>query len=178
MVARKRALVDASNTGHKSQDSTPTKPPTAPLNLKSGLILKLSLLLLRPYLSLIFHHYKIERDVKKSILVNVGFSLAGFFVTRKMITVASNTSSSAIFLATILTRRVPMEAFSKCLSHWVLLLELFSWSWPSYFSILTSHPIPIRDGDASLPRQGYCSLLKLQVVWSLKSQLQVALKLM
>ncbi|KAF5473237.1 hypothetical protein F2P56_009862 [Juglans regia] len=89
MAARKRALADASATEHKSQDPTPTEPPTAPLNSKSGFILKLSLLLLSPYLYLIFHHYKIDRDLKKSILVNAGVSLAGFFVTRKMIPVAS-----------------------------------------------------------------------------------------
>ncbi|KAG2683557.1 hypothetical protein I3760_10G035800 [Carya illinoinensis] len=89
MTSRKRALADASATEHKSQDPTPTEPPTAPLNSKSGFILKLSLLLLSPYLYLIFHHYKIDRDLKKSILVNAGFSLAGFFVTRKMIPVAS-----------------------------------------------------------------------------------------
>ncbi|XP_041028637.1 LOW QUALITY PROTEIN: UDP-N-acetylglucosamine--dolichyl-phosphate N-acetylglucosaminephosphotransferase-like [Juglans microcarpa x Juglans regia] len=89
MAARKRALADASTTEHKSQDPTPTEPPTAPLNSKSGFILKLSLLLLSPYLYFIFHHYKIDRDLKKSILVNAGVSLAAFFVTRKMIPVAS-----------------------------------------------------------------------------------------
>lgn len=30
MAARKRALADASTTEHKSQDATPTEPPTAP----------------------------------------------------------------------------------------------------------------------------------------------------
>lgn len=94
MAARKRASADTSTEPKsqvkpKSQEPTPTEPPTAPLKSKAGFILAFSLLLLAPYLYLIFHHYKIEHDLKKSILINAGLSLAGFFVTLKMIPVAS-----------------------------------------------------------------------------------------
>ncbi|KAG6640986.1 UDP-N-acetylglucosamine--dolichyl-phosphate N-acetylglucosaminephosphotransferase [Carya illinoinensis] len=94
MAARKRASADASTEAKvqekpKSKDSVPAEPPTAPLNVKSGFILKLSILLLGPYCYLIFHHYNIDWDLKKSILINAVVSLAGFFVTLKMIPVAS-----------------------------------------------------------------------------------------
>jgi len=94
MTARKRASADASTETKpqekpKSQDPTPAEPPTAPLKSKSVFIVKLSLLLLGPYLYLIFHHYKIDQDLKRPILINAGLSLAGFFVTLKMIPVAS-----------------------------------------------------------------------------------------
>ena len=101
MAARKRASADASTEPksqekqkshqekQKSQDPTPAEPPTAPLKVKSGFIVKLSLLLLGPYLYLIFHHYKIDQDLKRSILINAGLSIAGFFVTLKLIPVAS-----------------------------------------------------------------------------------------
>lgn len=94
MAARKRASADASTEPKpqekpKSQDPTPAEPPTAPLKVKSGFIVKLSLLLLGPYLYLIFHHYKIDQDLKRPILINAGLSIAGFFVTLKLIPVAS-----------------------------------------------------------------------------------------
>ena len=65
---------------------TITDPPIAPP--KWGLLLKLSLFLL-PYLYLLFHHYPIEPELRSSILINAGMSLAGLFVTVKMIPVAS-----------------------------------------------------------------------------------------
>lgn len=94
MAARKRASADASTETKpqekpKSQGPTPAEPPTAPLKSKSSFIVKLSLLLLGPYLYLIFHHYKIDQDLKRSIIINAGLSLAGFFVTVKLIPVAS-----------------------------------------------------------------------------------------
>ncbi|KAE8098710.1 hypothetical protein FH972_016754 [Carpinus fangiana] len=94
MAARKRASADASTEPkpqekQKSQGPTPAEPPTAPLKVKSGFIVKLSLLLLGPYLYLIFRHYKIDQDLKRSILINAGLSIAGFFVTLKLIPVAS-----------------------------------------------------------------------------------------
>ena len=104
MAARKRAQTATTTEQEKpkSQDPTTTattktatttttsnEPPTAPLKSKTSFILKLSLLLLAPYFYLIFHHYNIDRDLKKSILINAGLSLVGFFVTVKIIPVAS-----------------------------------------------------------------------------------------
>ncbi|KAM3690988.1 hypothetical protein ACB094_09G161300 [Castanea mollissima] len=107
MAARKRAQTAKATTTAteqekpKSQDPTTTtttsttttstsnEPPTAPLKSKTSFILKLSLLLLAPYFYLIFHHYNIDRDLKKSILINAVLSLVGFLVTVKIIPVAS-----------------------------------------------------------------------------------------
>lgn len=69
--------------------TTSNEPPIAPLKSKTSFILKLSLLLLAPYFYLIFHHYNIDRDLKKSILINAVLSLVGFLVTVKIIPVAS-----------------------------------------------------------------------------------------
>ncbi|XP_016651814.1 PREDICTED: UDP-N-acetylglucosamine--dolichyl-phosphate N-acetylglucosaminephosphotransferase isoform X2 [Prunus mume] len=95
MAARKRASKDSSaqtkpndtTTRPKPQEPPLTDPPIAPP--KSGVILKLTLFFSVPYFYLIFYHYKIEYELRKSILINAALSLAGFFVTVKMIPVAS-----------------------------------------------------------------------------------------
>lgn len=103
MAARKRAQTATATATEqeksKSQDpktatktataTTSNEPPIAPLKSKTSFILKLSLLLLAPYFYLIFHHYNIDRDLKKSILINAVLSLVGFLVTVKIIPVAS-----------------------------------------------------------------------------------------
>ncbi|XP_050245610.1 uncharacterized protein LOC126693613 [Quercus robur] len=103
MAARKRAQTATTTEQEKPKSQAPTtattktatttttsnEPPTAPLKSKTSFILKLSLLLLAPYFYLIFHHYNIDRDLKKSILINAVLSLVGFFVTVKIIPVAS-----------------------------------------------------------------------------------------
>ncbi|XP_030926948.1 UDP-N-acetylglucosamine--dolichyl-phosphate N-acetylglucosaminephosphotransferase [Quercus lobata] len=104
MAARKRAQTATTTEQEKPKSQDPTtattktatttttssnEPPTAPLKSKTSFILKLSLLLLAPYFYLIFHHYNIDRDLKKSILINAVLSLVGFFVTVKIIPVAS-----------------------------------------------------------------------------------------
>lgn len=95
MAARKRASSTASATAtdtDTSKSETPTSqehadPPIAPP--KSGLIFKLCLFFAIPYFYLLFYHYKIESELQRSILINAGLSLAGFFITQKMIPVAS-----------------------------------------------------------------------------------------
>lgn len=94
MAARKRASADSSkepqpkeSTQGKSLEPTPTDSPIAPPKL--GVILKLTLFFLFPYSYLMFYHYKIEQEIRRSILINAGLSLAGFFATVKMIPVAS-----------------------------------------------------------------------------------------
>ncbi|KAJ4706353.1 UDP-N-acetylglucosamine--dolichyl-phosphate N-acetylglucosaminephosphotransferase [Melia azedarach] len=94
MAARKRASVTTTVETTKSEATTtrqptPTTddPPIAPP--KSGLIFKLCLFFSVPYFYLLFYHYKIESELKRSILINAGLSLVGFFITQKMIPVAS-----------------------------------------------------------------------------------------
>lgn len=99
MAARKRASSRAIATAtatatdtDTSKSETPTSqehadPPIAPP--KSGLIFKLCLFFAIPYFYLLFYHYKIESELQRSILINAGLSLAGFFITQKMILVAS-----------------------------------------------------------------------------------------
>uniref|UniRef100_A0A5B7ARV2 UDP-N-acetylglucosamine--dolichyl-phosphate N-acetylglucosaminephosphotransferase n=1 Tax=Davidia involucrata TaxID=16924 RepID=A0A5B7ARV2_DAVIN len=95
MAARKRASSDvsttppATETQRKSQATTAnsTEPPIA--QSKAGQILTCSLIFFVPYFYLIFSHYKIEADLKRSILINGLLSCAGFFATLTMIPVAS-----------------------------------------------------------------------------------------
>ena len=99
MAARKRAstaTTTATERKPKSQNPTITNsndssqtPPTAPLKSKTSFILKFSFLLLAPYFYFIFCHYNIDRDLRRSILINAVVSLVGFFVTVKIIPVAS-----------------------------------------------------------------------------------------
>ncbi|KAK7344965.1 hypothetical protein VNO77_15272 [Canavalia gladiata] len=95
MAARKRLSSTAETSSSAANENTQRKPeekpnaaepPIAPP--KWGLLLKLSLFGL-PYLYLIFHHYDIEPELRRSIIINAGMSLAGLFVTVKMIPVAS-----------------------------------------------------------------------------------------
>lgn len=78
---------DSSKAATKSPETAPPDPPIAPP--KSGFILKLSICFLAPYLYLINYYYNIDLEVKRSILINAGLSLAGYFVTVRMIPVAS-----------------------------------------------------------------------------------------
>ncbi|XP_048127116.1 UDP-N-acetylglucosamine--dolichyl-phosphate N-acetylglucosaminephosphotransferase-like [Rhodamnia argentea] len=101
MAARKRASVSSDASAKprppqndetlkalpKSTGTAPIDPPIAPPKL--GFILKLSALFLVPYLYLIARHFDIDGELKRSILINAGLSLAGFFATVKLIPVAS-----------------------------------------------------------------------------------------
>ncbi|TXG54106.1 hypothetical protein EZV62_019362 [Acer yangbiense] len=89
MAARKRAsaTTEATKPAPTTNALGQTDPPIAPP--RSGLILKLCLFFSLPYFYLIFYRYKIESDLKRSILINAGLSLFGFFITQKMIPVAS-----------------------------------------------------------------------------------------
>ncbi|GLT95888.1 hypothetical protein SLE2022_135450 [Rubroshorea leprosula] len=97
MAARKKASATATTTAaadtkpaqteHKSPESTSPDPPIAPPKL--GVIGKLCLFFSIPYFYLLFYHYKIDQEFRRSILINAGLSLVGFFVTLKMIPVAS-----------------------------------------------------------------------------------------
>ncbi|KAG7027652.1 UDP-N-acetylglucosamine--dolichyl-phosphate N-acetylglucosaminephosphotransferase, partial [Cucurbita argyrosperma subsp. argyrosperma] len=96
MTARKRASANPSvnepspkeiDKTHQAKSATTDDPPIAPP--KAGFIFKLALFFSVPYLYLIFYRYKIDQEIRRSILINAGLSLAGFFVTLRMIPVAS-----------------------------------------------------------------------------------------
>ncbi|KAJ8763708.1 hypothetical protein K2173_003490 [Erythroxylum novogranatense] len=95
MTARKRAsaLTNASTTKERvethqqPQETATTNPPISPP--KTGFIVYLSLFLLAPYFYLLLYHYNVRHDLKRSILINAVLSLAGFFLTVKIIPVAS-----------------------------------------------------------------------------------------
>ncbi|CAL0321561.1 unnamed protein product [Lupinus luteus] len=70
------------NNNHTSSDSPIASP-------KWGLLFKLSLFSIPPYFYLLFYHYPIEQDLRRSILINAAMSLVGFFLTVKLIPVAS-----------------------------------------------------------------------------------------
>ncbi|PON47914.1 Glycosyl transferase [Parasponia andersonii] len=94
MAARKRASADSTREP-KLQEDTQRKPTSDESSIappKLGVILKLSLFLLVPYFYLVFHHYKIDKELKKPILINAALSLAGYFITIKLIPVASRRS--------------------------------------------------------------------------------------
>ncbi|XP_022745315.1 UDP-N-acetylglucosamine--dolichyl-phosphate N-acetylglucosaminephosphotransferase-like isoform X2 [Durio zibethinus] len=92
MAARKRASATTATDTKPSPPQTQTtttqiEPPIAPP--KKGLIFKFCCFFSIPYFYLLFQHYKIERDLKRSILINAALSIAGFFLTQRMIPVAS-----------------------------------------------------------------------------------------
>lgn len=96
MGARKRPTPEAATAATKPHPSTTTAttttnsttdPPIAPP--KAGQILTTSLIFFVPYAYLIFSHYNIEPDLKRSILINAVLSSVAFLVTLSMIPVAS-----------------------------------------------------------------------------------------
>jgi UDP-N-acetylglucosamine--dolichyl-phosphate N-acetylglucosaminephosphotransferase len=88
MGTRKRLV--SSSTSEPSSSTNPQQqsldPPMAPP--KWGFLFKLSLFSI-PYFYLIFYHFSIDLELRRSIIINAGLSLAGFFVTVRMIPVAS-----------------------------------------------------------------------------------------
>lgn len=97
MTSRRRAPANgaaapAKETLIQPQKSAPTSvedPKITILPSKWTKILCLSSLLLLPYAYLLFFHFQIEAQLKRSILINGALSAAGFFVTVKLIPVAS-----------------------------------------------------------------------------------------
>ncbi|CAF2365868.1 unnamed protein product [Brassica napus] len=71
-------------TTHNTSDNAFHLPP-----LKLGSIFVISTLLCSLHLYLLCFHYKVETQLKHSILINAALSLVGFFVTLKMIHAAA-----------------------------------------------------------------------------------------
>ncbi|XP_076884376.1 uncharacterized protein LOC143533467 [Bidens hawaiensis] len=84
MAARKRGASKHPPPPAESHSTDPIITPSKPTT-----ILLFSFIFFIPYLYLIFHHYSIEPELKRSILINASLSFAGFFVTLLMIPVGS-----------------------------------------------------------------------------------------
>lgn len=97
MTSRRRAPANgaaapAKETLIEPQKSAPTSVEDPKITIspsKWTKILCLSSLLLLPYAYLLFFHFQIEAQLKRSIVINAALSAAGFFVTVKLIPVAS-----------------------------------------------------------------------------------------
>lgn len=89
-----RRRPSATNTTTEKPDPDKTNPEPAKPNPtirppKIHTILKFFSIFAIPYFYLIFSRYKIEYELKKSILINAFVSFFGFFITVSMIPVAS-----------------------------------------------------------------------------------------
>ncbi|KAL6532881.1 hypothetical protein OROGR_013841 [Orobanche gracilis] len=91
MAAKKRASTTETTSKPDPEKSKPGSPPADPpiRPAKYPTILKFSLVFLIPYFYLIFSHYRIDYELQKSILISAFVSSLGFFVTVKLIHVAS-----------------------------------------------------------------------------------------
>ncbi|KAM6592537.1 hypothetical protein CsatA_000240 [Cannabis sativa] len=92
MATRKRASQSSTTEPPQPKENTQKKSTSDEFQIsppKSAVILVLSLFFFLPYFYLIFHHYKIEQELKNSILINAALSLIGYFITVKLIPVAS-----------------------------------------------------------------------------------------
>lgn len=97
MTSRRRAPANgaaapAKETLIEPQKSAPTSVEDPKITISPSQwtkILCLSSLLLLPYAYLLFFHFQIEAQLKRSIVINAALSAAGFFVTVKLIPVAS-----------------------------------------------------------------------------------------
>lgn len=94
MGAKKRASATTDTTQKPEPvaeklkpENPPPDPPIRPAKFPT--ILKILLLFSIPYSYLIFYHYTIEYELKKPILISALVSVVGFFVSVKMIPVAS-----------------------------------------------------------------------------------------
>lgn len=92
MASRKRVSSNHTTSSNSTHNNTATDSTyTAVLPAKAGNMLKVSVFLFVPYFYLIFYHYgkNIDAHLKRSIFINAGLSVFGFFVTLRMIPVAS-----------------------------------------------------------------------------------------
>ncbi|KAK4432086.1 UDP-N-acetylglucosamine--dolichyl-phosphate N-acetylglucosaminephosphotransferase [Sesamum alatum] len=93
MAAKKRASATTETATSKPDPEKvkPENPTTEPpiRSAKFATILKISLVFSVPYLYLIFFHYRIDYELKKSILISALVSIIGFLITVRMIPVAS-----------------------------------------------------------------------------------------
>nr|KJB35918.1 hypothetical protein B456_006G134300 [Gossypium raimondii] len=90
MAARKRASAADTKPSPPPQTQETTTlidPPIAPP--KKALIFKFCLFFSIPYFYLLYQYYTIEQELRRSILINASLCVTGFFLTQRMIPVAS-----------------------------------------------------------------------------------------
>nr|GMC80094.1 UDP-N-acetylglucosamine--dolichyl-phosphate N-acetylglucosaminephosphotransferase [Ipomoea batatas] len=97
MGARKRASKEPPGVAAKPEsgdskpiptpDDAPSEPKITPS--KAPLMFKCTAIFSIPYFYLIYYHYGIESELRRSIIINAIISLLGYFVTLAMIPVAS-----------------------------------------------------------------------------------------
>ncbi|MBA0650784.1 hypothetical protein Goklo_018166, partial [Gossypium klotzschianum] len=90
MAARKRASAadtKPSPPPQTQETTTQIDPPIA--SPKKALIFKFCLFFSIPYFYLLYQHYTIEQELRRSILINASLCVTGFFLTQRMIPVAS-----------------------------------------------------------------------------------------
>ncbi|XP_027174849.1 UDP-N-acetylglucosamine--dolichyl-phosphate N-acetylglucosaminephosphotransferase [Coffea eugenioides] len=90
MTVRKRAAVPGPVRPAPPEPNPTPKPEDQPIaGAKWGVIIGCWLAIAVPYIYAILYHYKIEWELKKSILINAVVSLLGFVLTLALIPVAS-----------------------------------------------------------------------------------------
>ncbi|XP_027069187.1 uncharacterized protein [Coffea arabica] len=90
MTVRKRAAVPGPARPAPPEPNPTPKPEDQPIaGAKWGVIVGCWLAIAVPYIYAILYHYKIEWELKKSILINAVVSLLGFVLTLALIPVAS-----------------------------------------------------------------------------------------
>nr|GMD06309.1 UDP-N-acetylglucosamine--dolichyl-phosphate N-acetylglucosaminephosphotransferase-like [Ipomoea batatas] len=163
MGARKRASKEPASVAAKpeSGDSKPvptpddasSEPEVTPS--KAPLMFKCTAIFSIPYFYLIYYHYRIESELRRSIIINAIISLLGYFVTLAMIPVASKyllrknlfgydinkrgtpqgtikvpeslgiVVGTVFLVVAILFQYFNYTADSNAMNHWVLLLDRF-----------------------------------------------------
>ena len=90
MTVRKRAAVPGPARPAPPEPNPTPKPEDQPIaGAKWGVIVGCGVAIAVPYIYAILYHYKIEWELKKSILINAVVSLLGFVLTLALIPVAS-----------------------------------------------------------------------------------------
>ncbi|GAB2295542.1 hypothetical protein Dimus_029706 [Dionaea muscipula] len=90
------ADVAAAATKEAQAAAPPPQPPSSASSAEHQIapskwlkVLSFSLLFIIPYMYLLLFHYRVEEELKRSILINAAVSAVGFVVTVKLIPVAS-----------------------------------------------------------------------------------------
>ncbi|GAB4851681.1 hypothetical protein Ancab_031085 [Ancistrocladus abbreviatus] len=92
MATRRRATSNAAPKEASeavAKDAPPSPAETQSVPSKWPKILTFSLLFLIPYLYLLFFHYNVDEELKRSIIINFLLSAVGFVLTLRLIPVAS-----------------------------------------------------------------------------------------
>lgn len=95
MAARRKPAANSTATSlisdeirpHDPKPASDPNPPLAPPKL--GFVLPLSAVLFLPFFYLVFFHYEIDHELRRSIAINASMSFAGFVMAVRLIPVAA-----------------------------------------------------------------------------------------